>query len=328
MSIQSSGFPSYSEAAGSAPRSQSPTTPWVETDQLDHFLASIDADVETRRFCTQLAITGLGSIDLGEAGRQLVDQVVAETDPYFKNPKVTRVQDAWLRSKAVRRLATSPKLMGMLRAAYGRRPFAFQTLSFQRGTQQSLHSDAIHFHRMPERFMCGVWIALEDISPASGPLTYVAGSHKLPVLTMQGAGVNDTPREGDYERFYLPALRHRLDASNMPQEIAAPRKGEAVVWAANLAHGGAPILDAALTRKSLVVHVYFEGCLFYTPMLSDPQADQYDVRLPLNVATGGCVWPRRDGRRVAVPRSALAEAAQRILFRRPVIHADGADGPA
>jgi ectoine hydroxylase-related dioxygenase (phytanoyl-CoA dioxygenase family) len=213
--------------------------------------------------------------------------------------------------------------MEVLGAAYGRRPFAFQTLNFQRGTQQVLHSDAIHFHSAPERFMCGVWIALEDISPASGPLTYVAGSHKLPVLTMQGAGVKDTPQDGDYARFYLPALRRQLDALDMPQTIAAPRKGEAVVWAANLAHGGAPIMDAAMTRKSLVVHIFFEDCLYYTPMLSNPPAGQFHVRLPLNVATGGWVWPRSGGRRVAVPRSALAEAAQRILFRRPTVHSDG-----
>ncbi|MHB8286575.1 MAG: hypothetical protein ACYDD1_18130 [Caulobacteraceae bacterium] len=87
---------------------------------------------------------------------------------------------------------------------------------------------------------------------------------------------------------------------------------------------GAPILAAALTRKSLVVHVYLEDRQYYTPMLSNPQAGVFDVRLPLNVATGGCVWPRRGGRRVAVPRSALAEAAQRIVLRRPVLHLDGA----
>jgi hypothetical protein len=295
-----------------------PSRPWVESDGLDQRLAAVGADADTRRFCADLADTGLGCLDLGAPARALIDRAVADTDPYFDDPNVARVQDAWLRSRAVRRLATLPGLMQALGAAYGRRPFAFQTLNFQRGSQQALHSDAIHFHSAPERFMCGVWIALEDISPASGPLAYVAGSHKLPVLTMQDAGVDASPpRPQDYDRHYVPALRRRLEASGLPQRTATPRKGEAVVWAANLAHGGSPIQDLALTRKSLVVHVYFEDCLYYTPMTSDPEGGLFDLRLPLNVATGGWVWPRRAGRRAAVSRAALVDTARRGLLRRP-----------
>jgi hypothetical protein len=319
MSVQASSQGGLAKAEiGRGRRRALPTRPWVETGDLDERLQATGADPATRRFCADLADSGLGAIDLGAAGRALIDRAVADTDSYFQDPNVSRVQDAWLRSKAVRRLATLPVLTRALAAAYGRKPFAFQTLNFQRGSQQALHCDAIHFHSAPERFMCGVWIALEDISPASGPLAYVPGSHKLPVLTMQDAGVNASPpTASDYDRHYVPALQRRLEASGLPQAIAAPRKGEAVVWAANLAHGGSPILDAALTRKSLVVHFYFEDCLYYTPMTSDPEAGLFDTRLPLNVATGRWVWPRRSGRRAPVSRAALVDAAKRGLLRRP-----------
>ena len=33
---------------------------------------------------------------------------------------------------------------------------------------------------MPEGFMCGVWVALEDMDMENGPLVYYPGSHKLP----------------------------------------------------------------------------------------------------------------------------------------------------
>jgi ectoine hydroxylase-related dioxygenase (phytanoyl-CoA dioxygenase family) len=218
----------------------------------------------------------------------------------------------------VKRLATHPKLMETLSLAYGRSAFAFQTLNFRRGTRQALHSDAIHFHSEPQGFMCGVWIALEDISPDAGPLRYIEGSHRLPVLTMQGAGVNHhPPTASDYPNHYLPALERRLAAADLPDKVIAPKKGQAVVWAANLAHGGAPILDPAATRRSLVVHVYFKDCLYYTPMTSDPEQDLYQTRLPLNVGEGGWVWPRRDGRRVAVPRGPLVDALLRRFLRRP-----------
>lgn len=308
----------FKTAADDTPFDAGPAVPWVESDQLEAYLAAVSADDEAAAFCRQLAAKGLAGIDLGDDGRRLADRAVAETEPYFADPAVTRVQDAWLKSKAVKRLATHPKIMRALTLAYGRRAFAFQTLNFQRGTRQALHSDAIHFHSEPPRFMCGVWIALEDISPKSGPLRYVEGSHRLPVLTMRGAGVNHhPPTVSDYPNHYLPALERRLAAAALPERVATPKKGEAVVWAANLAHGGAPVLDPAATRRSLVVHVYFKDCLYYTPMTSDPEEGLYQARLPLNVGEGGWVWPRRDGRRVSVPRGPLVDAVLRRFLRRP-----------
>ncbi len=293
----------------------------MESSQLDVHLQRMGADPETVAFCTTLAERGLATLDLGEEGRALCDQAVAETDPYFAQGHVGRVQDAWLRCKAVRRLATYPKVTAMLATAYGRQPFAFQTLNFQHGTQQAVHSDTIHFHSEPERFMCGVWIALEDIAPGAGPLEYVEGSHKLPVLTMQGAGVNrPEPEPQDYVQHYLPALQNRLGASGLPSATVLPKKGQAVVWAANLAHGGAPITDPASTRRSLVTHMYFRDCLYYTPMTSDPGSGRFSVRLPANVATGGWCWPRRYGRRTSVPAAALVDALKRRFLRRPYVH--------
>jgi ectoine hydroxylase-related dioxygenase (phytanoyl-CoA dioxygenase family) len=168
--------------------------------------------------------------------------------------------------------------------------------------------------------MCGVWIALEDIEPDAGPLTYVRGSHKLPVLTMRGAGVNKPqPDHDDYERIYVPALASRLDASGLPRADAVIRKGEALVWAANLAHGGAPIANPDSTRRSLVVHFYFEDCVYYTPMFSDVEAGQLAVRLPADVRTGGWRWPRRNGRRVKPNTGAALGACAKLLFRRPIV---------
>ncbi len=292
----------------------------MESDALESHLDAIKASAEVRVFCRSLSQTGVAVIDLGADALALCDRAVADTDPYFTDPAVARVQDAWLRSRAVRRLASFPKIVDALSLAYGRRAFAFQTLNFQRGTQQPVHADTIHFHSEPERFMCGVWIALEDIAPASGPLEYVAGSHRLPVLTMQAAGVNHaSPSAADYDGVYIPALTHRLEASGLPTHTAVLRKGQALVWAANLAHGGSPVGDPNATRRSLVTHFYFEGCLYYTPMESDPEHRRYAARLPLNVGTGGWVWPRRDDRRVAVSRGNLVQALRSRLFRKPLV---------
>ncbi len=249
---------------------------------------------------------------------KLVDAAVSETDLYFKQG-VTRVQDAWREAPAVKALATHPKVMRFLDAAYGRKPFAFQTLNFQRGSQQSLHSDAFHFHSEPPRFMCGVWFALEDIHADAGPLTYRKGSHRLTVLTPQDAGVK--PQRGggnDYAKAYVPALTKRLDEAEAPAEIALLKKGQALVWAANLAHGGAPIVDPDATRRSLVTHYFFENCLYHTPMAGSADGAKLRLRLPSNVATGDWVWPRRNGRRVAVRPQLLAITLLRRLLNKPL----------
>jgi hypothetical protein len=298
--------------------------PWPEAPPIEDELAlqrhleGICADEETRAFCRDLAQDGLARIDLGEEGRALCDAVVAETDPRFDERGAKRLQDAWLRSSSVRRLATFAKVERLLRAAYGRPPFAFQTLNFRVGSQQHVHSDAIHFHSAPERFMCGVWTALEDISEESGPLVYYAGSHKLPILTMRGAGVNHKgPSVEEYGALWVPALQARLDGAGLQRRTATPRKGEALVWAANLAHGGAPISDPASTRRSLVTHFFFKDCLYYTPMVSDVEEGRLDVRLPLNVDRFSVEWPKLNGRPARVAPKHLIDSGWRLLFRQP-----------
>lgn len=269
-----------------------PACPVFESDDLDQVLARRRLTPETLAFVRRMADVGGAVLELGDDGRALCDQAVAETEPYFADAKVSRVQDAWYRSPAVRRLASLPLIRQRLKAAFGRDPFPFQTINFRRGSEQPFHSDVMHFSSLPERFMCGVWIALEDVQPDSGPVVYRPGSHRLPIFSMRDAGVNsDLPSDEDYERHYVPRFAERLDAAGLPTQTVAIAKGQAFVWAANLAHGGSAIANPASTRRSLVVHFLFDRCLYYTPRLSNAQAGVLHLRLPPNVRTGLWKWP-------------------------------------
>jgi len=296
-------------------------TPWIESDQLEARLAASGASERAKTFARDLARDGLAILDLGDDMPALCDEIAAETASHFARPGVTRVHDAWRRAPAVRVLATHPVLLECLALAYGRQPFPFQSLNFMRGSQQDIHSDALHFHAEPARFMCGVWLALEDVTAGSGPLRYYPGSHRLPVLTMRDAGAAMGVAPGkvtaaNYNDTYGPAMLAQLERGGFEPRHALLKKGQIAVWAANLAHGGSPILDPGSTRQSLVVHYYFEDCLYYTPMLSTPKRAY--VRLPANIATGGWVWPRRAGRRVHVPLKQLAASlAYRVLRLTP-----------
>jgi ectoine hydroxylase-related dioxygenase (phytanoyl-CoA dioxygenase family) len=293
-----------------------PPTPWIETDALASHLEGAGADPETTTFGRSLSERGYAVINLGDAARDLCDQAVVETEGYFADG-MTRVQDAWRRSPAVRDLASLPRLGAMLSAVYGRRAFPFQTLNFQRGSQQGVHADTIHFHSEPAGFMCGVWIALEDIEPGCGPLTYYPGSHKLPVLTMRGAGVNrPDPDPDDYARYYLKAADDRLRDGGFEPHEALLRKGQALVWVANLSHGGSAIVRPESTRRSQVVHFFFEDCVYHTPMLSDVEGARLHVRIAANVRTGGWVWPSCNGWPAAVSPRTVAVALRDTLQRR------------
>ncbi len=84
-----------------------------------------------------------------------------------------RLQDVWQKVLEVRRIACNHRILQLLSDLYGRPAFPFQTLNFAVGTQQHFHTDSVHFSSCPERFMAGVWVALEDTDEDNGPLVII-----------------------------------------------------------------------------------------------------------------------------------------------------------
>jgi ectoine hydroxylase-related dioxygenase (phytanoyl-CoA dioxygenase family) len=287
----------------------SPEIPWIHSPDLEAHLSRSKASPEAAAFARDLAHDGLAILDLGEDMAALCDQVIAETDSMFHGDNVGRVHEAWRRSPAVRAIAGRSDLKALLALAYGREPFAFQTINFKRGSRQDPHADSMHFQSRPAGFMCGVWVALEDVRSDAGPLIYYPGSHRLsPKARGAGDATVDT-----HHHHHGDALVADLEAHGLTARPAMLRKGQIAVWAADLAHGGAPIVNPDSTRRSLVIHFYFENCLYYTPMHS--KAGKLSTRLPARVG-GGWVWPRQDGRRVPVPVKAFGAAVVNRLLRR------------
>lgn len=197
-----------------------------------------------------------------------------------------RVQDAWKESDAVRELALLPDIHSLLKLFWGRTPFAFQTLNFPVGTRQHIHSDAVHFHSEPPGFMCGVWVALEDVHPDAGPLEYYPGSHRLPYLQAHDVGIYQQEDFIPDQTIFHSAWSAEIESNGLQQQVFTPRLGQALIWTANLLHGGAPVVDLLRTRWSQVTHYFFEGCQWYTPMLSDWPHGKVAWRRPLDIKTG------------------------------------------
>ena len=147
----------------------------------------------------------------------------------------------------------------------------FQTLNFRVGSEQKPHSDTIHFNAKPSGFTCGVWLALENIDGHNGPLVYYPGSQKLPEITFKDIGVRPCQSNyAKYEEFMEHLVGNKTGKTpgepELPPKLGLIRKGQALIWSANLIHGGAPQKDKTRTRHSLVTHFYFEGCSYFSPM--------------------------------------------------------------
>lgn len=196
-----------------------------------------------------------------------------------------RLQDAWQFDEDVKRIAVNPSIIQLLSSLYGRKAWPFQTLNFPVGTQQHFHTDSVHFSSMPERYMCGVWVALEDIGEDQGPLIYYPGSHRWPIYTNEHIGYRPT-RVRTTQMVYEGLWTHLVEASGIAPKRLTIKKGQALIWLANLLHGGDVHHDQSKTRWSQVTHYFFEGCTYYTPMNSDVPGGLIDLRRPYNIILG------------------------------------------
>lgn len=252
-----------------------------EAAMLDALIAS---HPEMRSAARSLQRDGFAIVDFG------FDPALIETARAYTSENMgeaERIQDGWLVNDVVENLATHPAVLDLLGKLYGRRAIPFQTLNFKYGTEQRTHSDTYHFNSAPERFMCGVWIALEDIQPGSGPLHYFAGSHKLPVYQR-----HELPGTQDYAA-YEDFVAAQMEAHGFERSNAMLKAGQALIWSANLFHGGDPRTAAGMTRCSQVTHYFFENCAFYTPLASDAARENYFVRELYDIAAKRFVMSNR-----------------------------------
>jgi hypothetical protein len=96
---------------------------------------------------------------------------------------------------------------------------------------------------------------------------YYPGSHNLPEITMEEVGGDGQEYYGNYERH----VAHLIERHGLAPQYATIRKGQTFIWASNLLHGGSPQKDKSRTRHSQVTHFFFEGCQYYTPMMSNKE---------------------------------------------------------
>jgi len=205
------------------------------------------------------------------------DALNAEVERLVKSGTVkpghrNKIMFAIHHSALLRSIDEEKKLKDFLAVLMEGEPVLFQSINFVMGSEQHTHSDSIHMTTYPQGGLLGVWIALDDINENNGPLHYYPGSHLLPYYLN-----SDYDNEGSacllgnksYDA-YEAMIAAKIEEKGIQKKIFTARKGDLLVWHANLFHGGEPHSDKNLTRKSMVLHYFKKDAICYHEITQRP----------------------------------------------------------
>ena len=175
--------------------------------------------------------------------------------PDLRNSRL-RVVDFYAYWPSALPLMFADPIVHFLKLIFDCPPLGFQSLSFEDGSQQFIHQDTAFVVVSSPMKLTAAWVALEDIQEGSGELVYYEGSHKLEEFIFGGETKHwDPQRDGDAVlQEYGRSLIARAEGQGLSLRTFRPRKGDALIWSADLAHGGSAIAHPERTRRSLVTH--------------------------------------------------------------------------
>lgn len=199
-----------------------------------------------------------------------IERGLASKELRFKNGN--KIMFAIHQFDVLKEIGLNDELTTFLSALLGGEAILFQSINFIQGSEQPTHSDSIHMTTFPLGGLLGVWIALEDITEENGPLHYYPGSHKLPYYLN-----SDYDNEGNAlflgnksYKAYEQMIDKKIASSQLKKEIFLAKKGDVLIWHANLFHGGEPHINKDKTRKSMVFHYYQSNSICYHEITQRP----------------------------------------------------------
>ncbi len=248
---------------------------------MDHSNNSIylNSEKETQKSIDEFAKMGYAVLP-GYLDERTVDEINAAVDTCLNEGKIkfskkgnkNKLLNLWQQIPAVNKIANNPVLLDLLKRLQGGNPALFQSINFLTGSQQQTHSDSIHMSTFPEGGLWGLWIALEDIEADAGPLHYYPKSHLLPYISNEAVGLKPNRfwiAEDAYKK-YEAHINKVIQQADFKKEIFLPKKGDLLIWHANLLHGGEPQINPEATRKSMVLHYMNTEAICYHEITQRP----------------------------------------------------------
>ncbi len=208
---------------------------------------------------------------------ETADTINAEIDKLMENGTLKfryggKLMFAIHYSELIHRIGNDKELLKFLSVLLDGEAKLFQSINFINGSQQKTHSDSIHMTTYPLGGLLGVWIALEDTDETNGALHYIPGSHTLPYFLnsdYDNEGTSFKIGKKSYKEYEV-FLEDKVRELGLKKEFFRAKKGDLLVWHANILHGGEPHTDKTRTRKSLVYHYFDENSICYHEVTQRP----------------------------------------------------------
>ena len=207
-----------------------------------------------------------------------VDQINNDIENLIKNKDLKfkyngrKIMFAHKTVESINALGTGERLTSILAMLMSKPVQLFQSINFIKGSEQRTHSDSIHMTSFPQGNLIAIWVALEDISMDNGPLHYYPGSHKMPyIMNADFGNVGNRlflgkPSYSGYEDHVAEVIAK----TNIEKEVFLAKKGDLLIWHANLLHGGNAMNNPELTRKSMVFHYYTKDAICFHEITQRP----------------------------------------------------------
>jgi len=207
-----------------------------------------------------------------EKSNQEVDRLLTEKKAGF-NYTGRKLMEAYKDSPFIEStFFKNKRLLELLSFVMGKKILPFHTIHFIEGSEQRAHSDSIHMTTEPAGYMTAAWVALEDTHVGNGPLFYYPGSHRLPYIMSTDYDSGNTQYmigEKVYTN-YEDKIAEVIAENNFKKENFFAKKGDVLIWHANLLHGGDGITQKGTTRRSMVAHYFCEDVICYHEISQRP----------------------------------------------------------
>lgn len=260
---------------------------WIDRSDADTRIAAIATTENRKELADRLTdFKRDGFVILRQAvPHQAIDNYIAEFDEAAKTDQdimvsygrdvfpiagqdlhkpLLKILDTLVKLPTAMPLAFADRIVEFVEEVFDDAPLAFQSLHFEVGSTQAIHQDTAYVVLNQPRKLVAAWIALQDVEPGSGELIYYPGSHRFGEFMYPGDKKHWNPEtDGDaIHDHHLNWLHVAAKENGVSTSSFLPKKGDVLIWHADLAHGGGEITDPSLTRRSLVVH--------YGPASSNP----------------------------------------------------------
>ncbi len=214
-----------------------------------------------------------------------VEKLNEEINHFLQSKKVgfnytrRKIMESYKVSTTANQFFRDERLLELLNFTMGKKVIPFHTINFIEGSEQAAHSDFIHMTTEPKGYLIAAWIALENCDAGNGPLFFYPRSHRLPyVLSADYPSGNTRWTIGAHSnRRYEEKIAELVEEKGLQKKYFMAKKGDVLIWHANLIHGGEAIRTKGATRKSMVAHYFCEGVICYHEISQRPALLQTDV---------------------------------------------------